>query len=267
MIIIGILLIVAAVVCWFVGQSAAGKAGEILTVQTSQINNLRESADAVTETLGKGHYNEYTELKGNAEFPELLTSEMGGQDCVYYTTIVEREWEEEYWETNDEGKRERKHRRGSDTMSQQTRSVPFQLNDGTGKVWVDPKEAELELETVVDRFESEGSIRGEVKIGAFRFRIDGGRGGSRRTLGYRFKELIFPATPQRMYVLGRVTDSVGRDLTVTRPTDKGQRFLVSYKSEEELVSHAEGQAKLFKILAILSGIAGIGFSIAELFVD
>lgn len=271
MIIIGVLLIIAAVVCWFISQSAAGKAGEILVTQTSQIGNLKESAQAVSETLGKGHYNEYAELKGDAEFPDVLTSEMGEHECVYYTATIEREWEEEYWETDSDGKRQLKHRRGSDTLSTQTRSMPFQLNDGSGNVWVDPKEAELELETVVDRFEPVGSVSrsGLIEFGNFSFRVDVGRGSGkkRETLGYRFTERIFPATPQRMYVLGRVTDGVGKGLTVTKPTEKDQRFIVSYKSEEELASEASNQANLFKILAIVSAVAGVGFSIAEIFVD
>ena len=189
LLVIGIICLGVAIGCFFGYKSTQAKVGEILLTQTSTVAQLEDSAKGVSETLGTGNFNEYAELKGNGEYPDTLTSEIGKKECVYYKSVVEREWEEEEWVTNSEGKRERQHRKGSDTMSSNEQSIPFYLNDGTGRIRIEPKGAALDLEQSVDRFEPHSSGGGSrISFGGFSIDISGHHDSNRKTLGYRFKE-------------------------------------------------------------------------------
>jgi len=69
-----------------------------------------------------------------------------------------------------------------------------------------------------------------LNIGGFQL----GRG--RRTLGYRYREWILPPQ-QRIYVLGGANVRSGEPC-IMKPNERGQKFMVSVKSEEEIVKGA-----------------------------
>ena len=78
-------------------------------------------------------------------------------------------------------------------------------------------------------------------------------GNSRRLLGYRIKESILPVGGD-IYALGEVRD--GTDgLTLNDPSDKEKPFLLSVKSEEELLQRYETTANMQKYGAM--GLAAI----------
>lgn len=62
----------------------------------------------------------------------------------------------------------------------------------------------------------------------------------RRTLGYRFVEKVLPLD-RRVYVLAKATDHSG-PLTLVKPTESGQTFLISLKSEEQLTASTQKTA-------------------------
>jgi len=132
--------------------------------------------------------------------------------------------------------------------------VNFYLQDATGKVLVNPKGADLGKETVVDRFETYRSGGpGSIDFGNFHFTLSNASG-SGGTLGYRFHEEILPVG-RSAYVLGEVSDASGQ-LIVQKPAEKG-RFIVSLKSEQELVKSASSSVQWTLYGAILCGIAGV----------
>ena len=78
-------------------------------------------------------------------------------------------------------------------------------------------------------------------------------GSSRRLLGYRIKESILPVGGD-IYALGEVRDGTG-GLTLNDPSDKEKPFLLSVKSEEELLQRYETTANMQKYGAM--GLAAI----------
>lgn len=119
---------------------------------------------------------EVVELKGSARCATPLTSEITGQPCVYYRSVTRREYER----TSLDSKGHASRQRGSETIAENEQRVPFVLEDGTGRVTVNPFGAEIDARKLVDRFEPHAAPGGTITIGvSIQF------SGDSRTLGYR----------------------------------------------------------------------------------
>lgn len=250
---------VAAIVLFLIGRSQTGKAAELSSTQTSTAAALAELAGKVGAEIGAGSFSQTAEVKGRAAADPALSAEFSGTSCVWYECIATREYEEEYWETDKEGHRERRTRRGTEEVSRILRESPFSIEDGSGSIRVDPRGASVDAEKSLSRFEpGEGS--GLLRIGSFSLSLGAVLGGGRRTLGYRFEERCIPVGRQ-LYVLGEASDSGGA-LCIRKPSEKGKRFIVSIKSEEEIVAGAKGTAKILGILAIVLAVGAVGLAVA-----
>ena len=77
-----------------------------------------------------------------------------------------------------------------------------------------------------------------------------------RTLGFRYAEKIIPLG-HPLYIAGEVRESAG-NLHIGKPSEKSKPFIVSVKSEEEVVKSREAGAKAqlwFGIALIVVGVA------------
>jgi hypothetical protein len=235
-------------------------------VETSQIADLQKRYTEVTKEIGSGSFEQVAEIKGVISCDQPLASEITRKPCAYYTMRVIREWEETYSEYNSQTQRhERKTRRGSEIMSQNTQMIPFWVRDQTAQILVNPAGAEIEAVQVIDQFQPEGPQMqgGTVTLGSLSFHFGMPKMmGDRQTLGYRFQESILPLE-QNVYILGVASDSSGA-LSLQNPRDKGQRFLISLKSEEELLASGQSTMKWLQIGAIVCVALGLILLIATL---
>jgi hypothetical protein len=238
-------------------KSQGDKLFLLKATETSLVSNIEQEAKDVTEGMGeKGSFNKFTEVKGKVTCPSPLTSELANAKCVYYSMSITRRWEEEYWETDSEGRRERRTRTGTDTVASNTRHVPFFVQDETGKIKINPEGAEFVSEKSYSNFQP-GEISGSsISIGNFRLNLSGlGMAGGRRTIGYNYEESIVPVD-RDVFIIGEVADSGGA-LQFQRPTEKGKKFIISTKSEEELQRSIAGGMTATLIGSIVSGVGGI----------
>lgn len=240
MLVLGIIVCVVGAFLIFNYFNQKKRLEAISGVETSTAALLHEICQGVASEIGKGSFEQMAEVKGTIQCDQPLESEIEKQPCAYYSMTVTRKWEEEYYEKDKEtGETVKKTRQGSDIVSSNTRSVPFKVKDDTGTLLVDPNDARIEGEQIVDRFEpQEGSASGgTISFGSFSFSFgeqesDEGR----RTLGYHFSETILPLN-RKAYVLGSASDLSG-ELMIQKPREKGQ-FLISLKSEEELMASSK----------------------------
>jgi hypothetical protein len=260
MIVIGIVLFVVGGFLVYSYFNQKKRMEAISGVETSSAGMLQEIWKGVADEIGTGSFEQEAEIKGVIECDNPLESEIDKQPCVYYSMSVTRKWEEEYYEKNEEtGQNERKIRKGSDTVSSNTRSVPFKVRDDTGTILVNPNDAKMDGEQIVDRFEPENTVSGgKISIGNFSFSLGGlsALGQGRRTLGYHFSETILPLN-RNVYVLGSASDSSGQ-LMIQKPREKGQ-FLISLKSEEELLKSSKSGMTYSLIGAIACFVVGLIF--------
>jgi hypothetical protein len=247
-------LAVAALVLFVIGRSLRSKVAEISGTETSSAASIAELASAVAKDIGAGSFADRVEVKGKAVALEPLTADFSGTAVVWYECVVTRQWEEEYWETDKDGNRHRRTRSGTDTVSSIRREPLFEIDDGSGRIAVDPRGAQLEAENSWSSFEAAGAGRSSMTVGSFVFNALAAAGG-RRTIGYRFTERSIPVG-RELYVLGSASDQGGR-LRIVKP-EKG-RFIVSTRSEEAIV---KGSKTGILWLDISSGLAAAGAVVA-----
>jgi len=187
MILFGVLAIVAGIVMLFYRRNVKGELLEIKFLRTSKVSDIVSMADDVRGELGQsGAYSALVELKGTCRAPEPLVSDFAKERCVQFRSAVLREYEETYYETDPQTKRrEKRVRRASETISENTRSIEFCLEDETGSILILPDGADMPMIKVFDKFESGNTPTGRVDGSVLPFRARGDyfeREGS-RTLG------------------------------------------------------------------------------------
>lgn len=226
---------------------------------TSTAADLAGLAESVAKEIGAGSFNQVTEVKGAVECDAPLTGELSGRPCVYYAMAIRREWEETVSKTDSQGRRTQETRTGSDTVASNTRSTRFRVKDATGSIDVDPAGAKIDGEKAVSQFRPGEPVGGTLEFGGVRISLPGFGGGGRRTVGYRYEETILPLGAQ-VYVLGEAVDA-GGTLTVRKPAKKDARFLISVRSEEELVRNAGAAARGLSIAAAACAAAGVALAV------
>ena len=228
-----------------IGRGQGKKAFDIASTETSTAAGLAQEATDVAKEIGPGSFTKAAEIKGTVACDSPLRSEMSGTDCVWYRSTVTREYEETYTERDSNGNARTGTRRGSEVVSTNERRVPFMVRDETGAVEVDPEGAPVEGVRVLSRFE-QGDVGPAISIGGFRLSL-GAIGGGRRTIGYKIEEWAL-SVGARVYVLGEAKDDGGR-LRVAKPSVKGGRFIISVKSEEQLLSSAKTGSNVLRVLS------------------
>lgn len=255
--IISIILICIGIGLYFGYRLNTKKLFQIKATQTSSSAELLQEAKDVEEGMGeKGSYNRITEVKGKVLCADPIVSELAKKKCVHYSMSIVRKWEEKYWETDSEGRRIQKTRQGSDTVACNERTVPFYVEDSTGKIKINPEGAEMLREKVFSQFKPGDITGGSISIGSFSMPLAGILSVSgRRTTGYAYEESIIPVD-RVVYVLGEAADSSG-ELNIQKPHDNKHKFIISIKSEEELKRNIEGTMKAMLIGGIISETGGI----------
>lgn len=250
----GSVLLIVSVILQIVRHFQQKKLGVMQSTETATVAMLTSLADSMTEGVGKGNLRYHTEVKGKVVCDEPLTSELTGTACVYYRMSVERQFEERYTDRDSSGRPVQKTRRRTETIASNIRSVPFQVDDGSGRITVNPEDAEVIAGKVLSRFEPGANPgMGSFRLGSFSFDFSLA-GSASNTLGYLFEESLIPLDAP-LYVLGEAADPNGR-LEIRRPEDGG-KFIVSVKSEEELQRQARAKMRGLLIAALITGVLGI----------
>ena len=130
--------------------------------------------------------------------------------------------------------------RRSETVENNQQRVRFYVRDSTGRVLIDPEQADLDLMETTNRFEPAQPKPGERA----------------RTVGYRYQEQALPIGAQ-VYVLGCVVDGGGQPMIARSPRNAKQRFMISRRSERELTTAATSAAHKLYYAAGGAGAAGL----------
>jgi hypothetical protein len=255
MILIAAGLVVVGIILFFMRKKYLDTVMEIKYIQTSKIKDIIDNHKSISGELGKGNYSETVEVKGLSKSNKPLKSEHKKVDCVWYRSNIIREYEEEVEVTDSQGNRRRETRRGSETVSTVENAIPFEVDDGTGSIKITSGGADIVSKQIYNEFKP-GEYSGS-------FRITLGLGSGRRTIGYRYTEDVIPID-QNLYILGEASDKDG-ELVIKKPSDKKKKFIVSVKSEEELIKQYTTTATLMLVGTIILPVIGIGLLVYTLF--
>ena len=162
------------------------------------------------------------EVKGRLRCAEPVTGDLSNSPCAHFAATVERDYEiEEYDASRKTSYRVRK----TEIVQSTTLFAPFEIEDDSGRARVLPADAIIEGIAAVDRRDGPDDAAGESVMQA----ALGAANQPDRTLGFRYKEMHLPLDVE-VYVLGVVGEN--RCIEAPPAGSKGQRFLISVKSEE-----------------------------------
>ena len=231
-IIIGIILAAIGGFLLYNRRFALDKAMNVRYHETVKIQDELEIYKSVAAGVGAGNYSgKIVELKGLCISKSPLKAEHSGTPVVYYNATVERKYEVTEQQRDSDGNYRTVTSTRSDTVSSNTRSIKFYLNDGSGEqVMIDPEGASIDSISTYDNFEANAPEG---------FNIGGFLAGS-RTLGYQYRESSIPINSQ-LYILGELSDRRG-EICVIKPSKEGENFIISTKSEEQIVANAQSSA-------------------------
>ncbi len=255
-IIIGLALIGLSVLLIFLRRKSQDKLLEIKSTQTSSAKDLADLCQSVKDGIGNsGGFSQLAEVKGIVKCDKPVFGELSKQACVYYEMNVSERYEETYYEKDSKGNSVRRTRTGSASVAGNSQSVPFEVEDATGRITVNPNGADIDPVQVVSKYEPSMQGRNTISIGSFSFNV-GRSTNDRKILGYEFTEKIIPLD-RRVYVIGEASDSSG-ELMIRQPSEKGKPFIVTLKSEEELTKEKESNINAMLYGAIACLLAGLG---------
>jgi hypothetical protein len=163
------------------------------------------------------------EVKGRLRCASPVTGDLSKSPCAHFAATVERDYEiVEYDASRKTSYRVRK----TEIVQSNMLFAPFEIEDESGRARVLPEHASIEGIEAVDRQEVPDEEAGGESVMQAAL---GSADNSARTLGFRYKDMHLPLDVE-VYVLG----VVGEDRCIGAPPAgaKGQRFLISVKSED-----------------------------------
>ncbi len=246
----------------FLSKRASERVYQMKTTETSRVGDLLSLIQDVRSEMGGGasELREYVELKGVVGSDAPMEAEMSGQAAVIVQSKVTRDVEELREHRDSEGNVSTRWEKRTESVHSNRLESPFWLDDGSGRIQVRPGGADVTLQKVVDRFEQPSAVEsggGQLSFGRFNFssRLLG-PSHRFRVIGYRFVESILPVGA-RLYALGEVSDTA--EGTAMHKPSSDKPYMLSTRSEEEMVSSGMSQAKWMKIGGIaviaLGGVA------------
>ena len=254
MAIFGGILIVIGIILFFVQKNYSTKLQSIRSATSSTVAELQRIASEIAGEIGSGNLREYVKVRGNIRSERPLISELKQEPCVHYTMRVVREYEEQHTTRDSENKTRTETRRGSETVSSNSQSILFTLQDKSGELVVNPDGGNIDTVQVLNEFRQENSNGSSISFGGFTLALGTGMGG-RRTIGYRYTESILPCD-REVLVIGTAADEGGQ-VTLRKPIQSDKKFIISLKSEEELAQSTASAAKWYFYGMIASFAIGV----------
>ena len=240
MIVGGILLLIVAIVCYFIARSQAGKLRAMNAADTYTAQMLSDLYGRVTGSLGAEALAQPCEVEGVIESDTPLIAPLSKTACVAYTYAVTREYEEDVTSTDSQGKTSTQTQRSSESLESEVQRANFWVRDATGRALVVPESADLDLVESANSFEA----------------APGPGYGRRRDLGRRLVERTL-AVGTKVYILGCAVDYQGQPAIGRSPKDTKARFMISRRSERELAQSAASWSRNLYIVATGSGVVGL----------
>ena len=258
MLIAGGVLLVIAIAAFFWARSERSGARKATATETMACGDISSLSSGVADEVGGGAFTQRCEVVGAARPGPAgaLKAPDSKADAVWARTTVKHK----YWvmeQQTTDGRTTRVRREREEEVSSIDTDTPFAIEDDSGTVLVHPSGADIDQpEQVADRFERATvgeSISDGILSSIFRSGDDSG------TIGFKHEEwIIRPGT--RLYVQGEVADRTG-GLVFSEPADDGP-FLISTRSEEEIVSGKLRNAKIATAIGAVAAVAGVALLIA-----
>ncbi|HEU5011052.1 MAG TPA: GIDE domain-containing protein [Roseiflexaceae bacterium] len=231
-----VLLFITALACIIAAEQRAGRLAAMHNTKPYTAQAIAQIHQQIARGSLREGWGYACEITGMVECDTAILTPQTQQTCVAYSHAVMRETWQKLGAFD--------HRRAHDsdgwvkTDSSNTydlRHVPtFRVRDATGCVLVDPAFADFDLEQRDKHYEVMSFSIGE---------------GEYRT--WHDEKAL--ETGRTAYVLGYLADRDGQPILMRHPSNTHKKFIVSYRTEQELAKATGGAVNGFYFAAGLSG--------------
>ncbi|MCD4669198.1 MAG: E3 ubiquitin ligase family protein [Actinomycetia bacterium] len=248
----GILIIGGAALSFFVPRKIKDRNIEIKFMQTIPIKELKAILKD-NAAAGLDGYRHYVELKGSADSDNPEKAPFSEKEVAYYNADLYRVHEEKHTYKDDKGTHQQIIKKETLVSNQKSSgSVVLKDSQSGEKVYIDVSQSGLKLDALktLDRFESENSVKKYNFLSNLQYNNRGAR-----TLGFRMIEKTIPMG-QSLYVLGEAWLE-GLKVKIGRPREEKKPFIVSVRSEADIVQANINSARIALAIGIMIAIAGV----------
>jgi hypothetical protein len=249
----GILIIAGGILGFIVPRKMKNKNIEIKFLKTVPVGELNEILTANAEAGLEG-YRHYAELKGKADSDDPQKTPFSKKEVAYYNANLYQVYEETETYRDEKGITRRRVKRNQSLVSNQKSSSPIILKDPASgdSVSIDASQSGIQLDTLktLDKFEPSASKSKYGFLDNLKYNALGSK-----TLGFKMVENTIPLG-QSLYVLGEALLE-GKKINIMRPRDSKKPFILSVRSEDDIVRSNNRNANIALVFAILIALAGI----------
>ena len=249
----GILIIGGGILGFIVPRKMKNKNIEIKFLKTIPLGELKEILTGNAEAGLEG-YRHYSELKGKAGSDDPQKTPYSNKEVAYYSASLYQVYEETETYRDTKGVTRRRVKKSQSLISNQKSSNLITLKDPASgdKVYIDAAQSGLRLEThkTFNKFEPSNNARKYSFLENLKFGALGSR-----TLGFKMVENTIQLG-QSLYVLGEALLE-GKKINILRPRDSKKPFIVSVRSEDDIVKSNNKNANIALVFAALLALAGI----------
>jgi len=232
---------------------------EIQYMKTKTIAELRDMfAQMEANGLG-GDYREFVELKGTAASDNLVPTPFSNRQVAYCASSLKQvtETTESYRDSN--GYLQTRVSKHENVISEENSSQELAMKDSSSEeavmLEVNAIGCKLDIPKTFDRFEPKNNLGNYGYFHSFSWNRFGAE-----TLGFKMTEKTVEAN-QNIYVIGEAFQ-VGNTIHIGKPQDAKKPFIVTTKSEEDLVNKSNQNALFLLLGGIAAIVIGIGMMIS-----
>jgi hypothetical protein len=253
----GILIIIGIVMILY-KKKVENKILDVKYHDQTDIKSVMDMCLSIGNELGTGNFSKMVKVSGKSGIDRPLIGEFSKMECVYYEVQVDHTYEE-LEETKDQnGRPQRKWVNKTETIGRDKKGGEFWLIDSSARVTLDIEGANLGLKNVVNNKKS------ILRPTSFSFtQYNPVNNNSTRSTGYIEIERHLKAG-ENLFVVGELHDREGAP-KITKPQDKKETFVVSTKSEEDVIKGMESQVKMLFYGGIALAVVGALVIVAGFF--
>lgn len=259
-IIFGIILIVVGLGCIFYLKPKIQR--NLLEIQYMKTTSIPELYDMFAQMADAGMsdtYRQYTELKGSAFVNNPVNTPFSNQKVAYCDSKLSQvtEQRESYKDSNGVLRERMTKKENTISSEKSTETVYLKNNDSDKRVVLELSASGLKLDIPksFDRFESRNNLGGYSFFNHYSWNRN-----DASTLGFKMVEKTIKEN-QPLYVIGEAFKN-GDEIYIGKPMDNKKPFIVSTKSEDDLINTSKNNATF----ALIGGIAAIIIGVVMLLI-
>ena len=254
-IIIPLLLIVGGLVAiFYIRPKTKNNVTEIKYMKTKTISELYDMFRQMDENGLGNDYREFVELKGTVVSDNLIEAPFSNRKVAYCESKLSQvtESREQYRDSN--GNMRTRVNKHENTISEEKSSQEISMLDNSTNepiiLEINGTGCDLDIPRTFDRFEPKGNLENYRYFNSFSWNRFGAE-----TLGFKMTEKTIDAN-KSLYVIGEAF-KVGEDIHIGKPQDNKKPFIITTKSEEDLINKSNQNAMFALIGGIIAIIIGI----------